>query len=193
MTKNIKQWAQIGQILFIALVVALIYSIQPYRLFYNYTESVIQGIFISNTKPETLSKGDFVIFVYPEPIWARGRYVSAINKIDYFFKKIKGVAGDTLSVNDKKEVILCEKGNKAKCKVLETLAYKDSQGQPMYPIEWKDFTIPSGYIYVGTDYKKSLSSSYYGLILKNKVIAKTYPLITWHAEFKKVEKSMIPE
>ena len=191
--RNVNQWAKVGQILFICFCVALVYSIQPYRLFYNYTESVIQGIFISDTRPTNIKKGDFVIFVYPEPIWARGRYISAINKIDYFFKQVKGEAGDLLTVNDKKQVLLCVKGNKANCYILETLSYKDSVGRIMYPIEWKDYTIPYGYVYVGTDYKKSLSSSYYGLIAVNKMIAKTYPLYTWHAKFTPVAKSMIPD
>lgn len=190
----LKQWARVGQILFVALLIGLVYSIQPYRIYYNYTESALQGLYLADTSATIFKKGDFVVFVYPEPIWARGRYVSDIAKIDYYFKQIKGVAGDTIKLDSNKNVIICNSRNQ--CKKSEKLAYIDSNGRKMYPIEWNNDEIPSGFVYVGTDYEKSLSSSYYGLIQTKKMIAKAIPLITWQGKFIKEpvkQKSMIPE
>lgn len=134
-------------------------SFSGYRIAVNYTSSLPATFFLL-TPNKTIKKGEIVYFRW----W--GGYGYDTNSL--FIKKILGVSGDLINLDDNRHVLINRE--------FVSVANGSEKWKDLTPIE--NQIIGEKKIFVGTHHAKGLDSRYsqVGLIDESKIIGSAYPL-----------------
>jgi len=152
-----------------------IYStdILPWKIAFNRTPSLPQGLYLTTNNVAEVNRGDLVCTHYQEPAWAVGRYLPPGAQL---CKEVLGLAGDTLEERSGELFLL----NKEASLSLGIILSKDSNDRPLPHLNWQKQAIPAGKVYLGsTRIARSLDSRYLGLINQTDIHLKIYPLLTY--------------
>jgi conjugal transfer pilin signal peptidase TrbI len=134
-------------------------------LLFNWSASVPYRVVYVDYRSTTLTRGDLVVYAF-EGEAARTNYPGL--KDQPFFKRIAGVAGDTVTVADRDVFINGVSVGRAKTHTFDR--------RPLQPIEAT--VIPPGFLYVQGTSPDSFDSRYRasGLVAVGDVAAKVHPL-----------------
>lgn len=125
---------------------------------YNATRSIETGFYLMQECKLPLKKGQLITFHHEKPVW-----ISSPHWIDRSLKRVAGIPGDIVSVNDDNSLMkICS--NDGNC--LEYHRYSH------LPIDKTSLgKIPADFIFATGDHSDSLDSRYYGLIKSTEIIS----------------------
>ena len=164
----------------------MLFQAQPYRLYYNWTDSIPTGFYLvksvklatDSSIPQELDRiplryGDLLTYTYQAPAWARGRYPYETG--DTFVKAVGALPGDRL-YSVKNTHVRCSgettanEPNSKNCTVIAELLTHDRKGRRLHWVTYTGDTIPMDYVYMrGTLSKNTYDSRYYGLVPAQRV------------------------
>ena len=149
----------------LAIVRLFVYHTPVLPLLFNWSASVPYRVVYVDYRSTKLTRGDLVVYAF-EGEAARTNYPGL--KDQPFFKRIAGVAGDTVTVADREVFINGVSVGRAKTHTFDR--------RPLEPIEAT--VIPPGFLYVQGTSPDSFDSRYRasGLVAVRDVAAKVQPL-----------------
>lgn len=131
----------------------------PHMLIYNYTASLPTGWYwLEDT--DRISRGDIVLCDAEQDIMQLALQRKWIKKDTHFLKYVYGIPGDIYEIRANRYIVNGE--DKGEIKRIDT------EGRPMPLLTDGKYTVPDGYLLIGTEAENSFDSRYYGPVsLKN--------------------------
>ena len=150
-------WAHLRRRWYVYLPLLLAWSVAQHYLLFNWTRSLPYSVVWLDPTP-TLARGDLIVYRFD------GAELMHLKKGQRFFKRIVGVAGDRVSVEDRRVLI-----NGADVGIAKQYTLDGYHLEPLAP-----GVIPAGYFYVQGTHEMSFDSRYRasGLVHVSQIIGK---------------------
>jgi conjugal transfer pilin signal peptidase TrbI len=150
-------WTHLRRRWYFYLPLLLAWSFAQHYLLFNWTRSLPYSVVWLDPTP-TFARGDLIVYRFD------GAELMHLKKGQRFFKRIVGVAGDRVSVEDRRVLI-----NGADVGIAKQYTLDGHQLEPLAP-----GVIPAGYFYVQGTHEMSFDSRYRasGLIHVSQIVGK---------------------
>lgn len=157
--------------------------LQPYRFAVNTTPSEPEGWYLTRAlAPDApLERGELVVIRYEGPAVAKYRTVAPYPAGTEFIKRIAGVPGDRLDTRGRRVALVTPRGRTVS---LGAILTRSPSGKPVPPpAPWHNAPIPARRYYLAaTDTRAAFDSRYFGLVPRQRILARARPIWTWKAQ-----------
>jgi conjugal transfer pilin signal peptidase TrbI len=150
-------WAHVGQRGYLYLPFLLAWSIGQHYLFFNWTASLPYSVLWLDSA-ENFARGDLIVYRFD------GEELMHLKKGQRFFKRIVGMAGDRVSLEDRRVLV-----NGTLVGIAKRYTLDGHRLEPIAP-----GVIPEGFFYVQGTHEMSFDSRYRqsGLVHMSQIVAK---------------------
>jgi conjugal transfer pilin signal peptidase TrbI len=152
-------WMHLGRRWYVYLPLALAWAVAQHYLHFNWTRSLPYSVVWLEPTP-TLARGDLIVYRF------EGAELMQLKKGQRFFKRIVGVGGDRVSVEDRRVLI-----NGTDVGIAKQYTLDGQRLEPLAP-----GVIPAGSFYVQGTHEMSFDSRYResGLVQASQIIGKAH-------------------
>ena len=152
-------WAHVRRRWYVYLPLAIAWVLAQHYLFFNWTRSLPYSVVWLDATP-TFARGDLIVYRFD------GDELMQLKKGQRFFKRIVGVAGDRVSVEDRRVLI-----NGVDVGIAKQVTLDGHRLEPLQP-----GVIPPGYYYVQGTHEMSFDSRYRasGLVHVSQIVGRVH-------------------